>query len=43
MMIEEALQRAAAPKNLDDLRITVKKLVAMVREGSGKGAELTED
>jgi hypothetical protein len=32
MLIEEALQRASIPKNLEDLKATLRKLVALVVE-----------
>lgn len=43
LRIEEALQRATAPKSLDDLKMTVKKLVAVFVESDLKGRDVTEE
>lgn len=42
-MIEEALERAAAPKNSEELKITIKKLIAALSEEKTNGRDLTEE
>lgn len=43
LMIEEALERAAAPKNSEELKITIKKLIAALSEEKTNGRDLTEE
>ena len=43
LMIEEALGRAAAPKNSEELKITIKKLIAALSEEKTNGRDLTEE
>lgn len=43
LIIEEALDRVAMPKSPQELKYTLKKLVALLSEESNTGRELTEE
>lgn len=43
LLVEEALLRAAVPGSFEELKVTVKKLAAVLCEQAGRGAEMGEE